>query len=95
MSLRELIIEKLKTVKDPELREDVYFLHMIEQLEVDEVSKTVRFRFRPTSYHCPIGIQLSLRIKQALMEIEGLKKVDIEVVGFSQADVANQYLKSL
>jgi metal-sulfur cluster biosynthetic enzyme len=95
MGLREQIIETLRSVKDPEMREDVYSLRMIEQLDVDEAAKTVRFRFRPTSYRCPIGIQLSLRVKQALMELEELENVEIEVVGFALADQANQYLQSL
>ncbi len=95
MSLKEKVIEKLKTVYDPELRQDVITLKLINNLEVDEEKGYVSLVFRPTTYLCPIGIQLALMIKQAILKLEGVKKVDIEVVDFVYAKQAMEYLKQL
>ena len=95
MSLKDRIIEKLKTVYDPELRQDVITLKLINNLEVDEENGYVSLVFRPTAYLCPIGIQLALMIKQAILKVEGVKKVDVEVVDFVYAKQAMEYLKQL
>ncbi|MCK4888846.1 MAG: DUF59 domain-containing protein [Candidatus Aminicenantes bacterium] len=95
MKLTNKIIEKLKTVEDPELRQDVYSLKLIYDITVDDEKGEVSLKFRPTVFQCPIGIQLSISIKRALMEIDGLKKIDLEVTDYVQKDLANQYLESL
>jgi len=95
MTLHDKIIEKLKTVTDPELRQDVYSLKLIYDMETDEEKHEVSLKFRPTVYQCPIGIQLSISIKRALMELKELKKIDIKVTDYIQKDLANQYLISL
>ncbi|MEN8223169.1 MAG: iron-sulfur cluster assembly protein [Acidobacteriota bacterium] len=95
MTLNDKIIEKLKTVMDPEIRQDVYSLKLIYDIKTDEEKGEVSLKFRPTVYQCPIGIQLSISIKRALMELKELKKVDLEVTDYVQKDLANQYLSSL
>lgn len=95
MQLKEKIIDKLKTVIDPEVRQDVYSLKLVSDIRVDEAKKTVRMTFRPTVYNCPIGLQLALAVKRALLEIDELTKIDIKVMDFRMADEANEYLKSL
>ncbi|MCK5055027.1 MAG: DUF59 domain-containing protein [Candidatus Aminicenantes bacterium] len=95
MQLEKKIIDKLKTVIDPEVREDIYSLKLIYDIQVDEVKKTVRMKFRPTVYNCPIGIQLALAVKRALLEIDELTKIDIRVTDFRMADEANKYIEAL
>jgi len=95
MKLKEKIIKKLKTVKDPELREDVYSLKLIHDIETDEDKGEVSLKFRPTVFQCPMGIQLSLMIKRALMDLKELNKINVEVIDYAQKDLANQYLASL
>jgi metal-sulfur cluster biosynthetic enzyme len=95
MQLKKKIIDKLKTVIDPEVREDIYSLKLIYDIQVDEVKKTVRMKFRPTVYNCPIGIQLALAVKRALLEIDELTKIDIRVTDFRMADEANKYIETL
>lgn len=95
MKLKEKIIKKLKSVKDPELREDVYSLKLIHDIVTDEDKGEVSLKFRPTVFQCPMGIQLSLMIKRALMELKELKKINVEVIDYAQKDLANQYLTSL
>ncbi len=93
--LEERVIEKLKTVYDPELRQDVITLKLVNDLKVNEDSGEVSLVFRPTAYICPVGIQLALMIKQAILKVEGVKKVDIDVVDFVYAKQAIEYLKQL
>ena len=93
--LEERVIEKLKTVYDPELRQDVITLKLVSDLKVNEDTGEVSLVFRPTAYICPVGIQLALMIKQAILKVEGVKKVDIDVVDFVYAKQAIEYLKQL
>lgn len=95
MTLKEKIIKKLETVMDPELRQDVYSLKLIRSLETDEENGSVSLTFRPTVYQCPMGIQLSIMIKRALMEIGELKKIDMDVIDYEKKELANRYLESL
>lgn len=95
MKLENKIIEVLKTIEDPELRQDVYSLKLVYDIKTDEDKGEVSLKFRPTVFQCPIGIQLSITIKRALMELKELKKIDLEVVDYVQKDLANQYLVSL
>ena len=94
MKLKEKILEELRKVQDPELRQDVVSLKLVSKLEVDEEGN-VNLTFRPTSFFCPIGIQLALMIKQAVMKVKGVKKVNVKVVDFVWAQQAEEYLKSL
>jgi len=95
MQLEEKIIATLKTVVDPEVRQDVYSLKLLSDIRVDEVKKTVSMTFRPTVYNCPIGLQLALSVKRALLEIDELAKIDIKVTDFIMAGEANAYLEAL
>lgn len=95
MKLKDKIIKKLRTVEDPELRQDVYSLKLIYDIKTDEDKGEVSLKFRPTVYQCPIGIQLSITIKRALMELKELNKIEMEVTDYIQQDLANEYLTSL
>ncbi len=93
MTLSEKIITKLKSINDPELRQDVYTLKLITDIRVDEIEKKVMMKFRPTNYNCPIGIHLAVLIKSGLMEIKELNKIEIEVGDFNMREETNEYLK--
>ncbi len=95
MNLEKKIINRLKNVIDPEVREDIYTLKLVYDIIVDEKKKSVKMKFKPTVYQCPIGIQLALAVKSALLEIEELKEVDVEVTDFYLAEEANNYLRSM
>jgi metal-sulfur cluster biosynthetic enzyme len=94
-NLEERIIDTLKQVYDPELRQDVVSLKLVRDLKADEKSGKVSLVFRPTAFICPIGIQLALMIKQAISKVEGVRKVNMEVVDFVYAKQAMEYLKQL
>ena len=95
MTLMEKAVEILKTVEDPEVRQDVYSLELVYDIEVDDREGIITLKFRPTVPNCPIGIQLAVSIKQALLSIEGVKKVNLTVTDFYMAYSANKYLEMM
>lgn len=95
MSLTDKVIEILKTVEDPEVRQDVYSLKLVYDIEVNEQDGLITLKFRPTVPNCPIGIQLAVAIKQALLSIEGVKRVNLTVTDFYMAYSANKYLEMM
>ena len=95
MTLREKIMEKLKTIEDPEVHTDVLSLKLVYDIDVDEDNKVVSLKFKPTVPNCPIGVQLAINLKRNLMEVEGIKKVNVEVTDFIMADQANEYLRMI
>lgn len=94
MPEKDEVIEKLKQVIDPETGTSVYEMGLISDLEVDNGS--VSLTFTPTSPFCPLGVQLAVRIKKNLTDLEGVEEddVDITVEGHLNAEQINEKLSS-
>ena len=84
-ALRLAILKRLMSVIDPETGVDVVRMRLIEDLTVDE-SGRVSYKFRPSSFLCPIAVPLSIAIQQAVSEVEGVTEQDMEIVGYIQAE---------
>jgi len=84
-NLRAAILERLSTVIDPETGVDVVRMRLIEDLSVDEHGY-VSYKFRPSSPLCPIAVPLSIAIKMAIDEVEGVTRQAMEIVGYLQAE---------
>jgi metal-sulfur cluster biosynthetic enzyme len=84
-SLEEAILEKLKTVIDPETNIDVIRMRLVENLWIDALGK-VRYIFRPSSFVCPIAVSLAMDIKKAVAEVPGVKSQEIAVEGYLMAE---------
>jgi len=83
--LRAAILQKLATVIDPETGVDVVRMRLIEDLTVDDEGR-VSYKFRPSSFLCPLAVPLSLAIQRAVAEVEGVTEQKMEIVGYIQAD---------
>jgi metal-sulfur cluster biosynthetic enzyme len=83
--LREAILNRLSSVIDPETGVDVVRMRLIEDLVVEE-SGRVSYKFRPSSPLCPIAVPLSLAIREAVAEVEGVTEQDLEIFGYIQAE---------
>ena len=92
-TLRERVLLKLATVIDPETGVDVLRMRLVEDLLVDEATGTLSYKFRPSSPLCPLTVTLTLSIRDALAEIDGVERQDIEVVGYVGADELNALLR--
>ncbi len=95
MSIQEEVLNKLKNVYDPELKEDVLTLKLVYDLKVDEENGIVDIKFRPTVENCPVGLQLSIAIKKAILSVEGVKRANVKVENFIWAKEAEEFLKAL
>ena len=82
--LRTQVLERLRTVIDPETGVDVVRMRLIEDLTVDGQS-VARYKFHPSSPFCPLAVPLALAIRKAVAEIEGIAGQEIEVVGYVRA----------
>ena len=84
-SLEEAILERLKTVIDPETNTDVIRMRLVENLWADALGK-VRYTFRPSSFVCPIAVMLAMNIKNAVAEVSGVKSQEIAIEGYLMAE---------
>jgi metal-sulfur cluster biosynthetic enzyme len=83
--LKTAILERLKTVIDPETNTDVVRMRLVENLWVDELGK-VRYTFRPSSFVCPIAVMLAIEIKKAVAEVPGVTSQEIAIEGYLMAE---------
>jgi metal-sulfur cluster biosynthetic enzyme len=93
-ALRKAILTRLSTVIDPETGADVMRMRLIEDLVVDEEG-VVRYKFHPSSPLCPLAVPLTLSIRKAVAEVEGVTGQEIEVVGYIRAAELNAMLREL
>ncbi len=84
IQLQQAIIERLRSVIDPETRADVVRMRLVEDLTVDYEGR-VGYTFRPSSPLCPIAVFLVQQIKQAIAEVPGVTAQQITVMGYVAA----------
>jgi len=77
--IRERIIERLRTVYDPEIPVDIYELGLIYEVKVDEGGK-VGIRMTLTSPMCPAAEALPPEVETKAREVEGVSSVELELV---------------
>jgi FeS assembly SUF system protein len=68
----------LKSIYDPEIPVDIWELGLIYELE--ETDGMLKVRMTLTSPACPVAESLPGEVHQKLMEVEGVKDVDMQVV---------------
>lgn len=73
---QELVFDRLRTVRDPELHKDLVSLNMIKDVSVD--GSTVRVAIELTTPACPMKAQIGGDVERALMEIPGVERVDVD-----------------
>ncbi len=77
--LKNEVIKALKTVHDPEIPVDIYELGLIYELKVQDEGK-VYIRMTLTSPMCPVAESLPMEVQQKVLEVPGVRDVDLEVV---------------
>ena len=76
---KDQVIEVIKTIEDPELFLDIWFLGLIYNIAFDEEKSTVAVEMTFTSPMCPAGPALIEEIKQKVGKLEGVKDVTVTV----------------
>ena len=94
MELIEAVEEKLRQVIDPETGMDVMRMKLVRDLKVGQ-GGDVELTFRPSSVLCPLGFQLGINIKEAVLEVPGVKNVQVHVDGFIHAEQLKKILEEL
>ena len=90
MTTQKEVIKSLREIIDPHSNISVYDMGLISELKVTKSS--VSLVFRPTSPFCPLGLQLAMNIKRRLLQLKGVRKADVMIVGHVQETDINQAL---
>ena len=78
MELREKIIEEIKKIYDPEIPVNIYELGLIYDVSVKENDVSVKMTL--TTPNCPVAESLPKEVKDSIMNVEGVEKVDLDLV---------------
>ncbi len=90
MTIEDNAIETLKGVLDPHTGISVWDMGLIHDMKFD--GGQVSLTFIPTSPFCPMGIQLAVSIKKALLKMSEINKVNIQIQGHMNAKKINKML---
>lgn len=77
-TLKETVISVLKTIYDPEIPIDIWTLHLIYGVDVDQEGN-VKIVMTVTAPNCPVAEVLPGEVKERVQAIMGVKKVDVEL----------------
>lgn len=78
MIQKDTIIEVLKTIEDPELFIDIWFLGLVYSIEIDESKVVIEMTF--TSPMCPAGPSLIGQVEEKVGALEGVSEVEVKIV---------------
>jgi FeS assembly SUF system protein len=76
--LKELVIEKIKTIFDPELPVNIYDLGLVYEVNILPINN-VQVVMTLTAPGCPAAQTLPVEVDQKLREIEGVNDVHVAV----------------
>ena len=79
MSKKELIIEEIRKIYDPELPVNIYELGLIYDVKVED-DKFAKIIMTLTTPNCPVAESLPKEVKEGAMQVQGIENVDLELV---------------
>lgn len=74
---KEMVLDALRGVQDPELHRDIVSLNMIKDIEID--GSTVKFRLELTTPACPLSSQIESEARKAVFALDGVTDVKIKM----------------
>ena len=77
--LKEQIIEEIKKIYDPEIPVNIYELGLIYDIKLEN-KDTAKVKMTLTSPNCPVAESLPKEVKDSIMQVEGIEKVDLDLV---------------
>ena len=77
--LTDQLIEKLKTVYDPEIPVDIYELGLVYKVDVSD-ERDVLIEMTLTAPGCPVAGEMPGWVEDAVMEIPGIKSCTVNLV---------------
>jgi len=79
MELKEQIIAECKKVYDPEIPVNIYDLGLIYDIVIEN-KNTAKVKMTLTSPNCPVAESLPQEVKDSIMQVQGIEKVDLDLV---------------
>ena len=79
MNLKDKVIEEIKKIYDPEIPVNIYELGLIYDIKVDK-KNNVKINMTLTTPNCPVAESLPKEVKDSIMEIKEVNKVDLDLV---------------
>ena len=79
MSLKERVIDVLKTCYDPEIPVNIYEMGLVYEVR-EEPEKKIYLRMTLTSPNCPVAESLPREVEEKVREVEGVKDVQLDLV---------------
>ena len=78
MDLKEKVISEIKKIYDPEIPVNIYELGLIYDISIKD--KNVSVKMTLTTPNCPVAESLPKEVKDSIMEINEVNKVDLDLV---------------
>ena len=78
MNLKEKVIAEIKKIYDPEIPVNIYELGLIYDVSIKDNDVSVKMTL--TTPNCPVAESLPKEVKDSILEIKEVKKVDLDLV---------------
>ena len=78
MNKKELIIEEIRKIYDPELPVNIYELGLIYDVKVKDAKAKIIMTL--TTPNCPVAESLPKEVKDSAMQVKGIEEVDLDLV---------------
>jgi len=79
MDIKNKVISEIKKIYDPEIPVNIYELGLIYDISVKN-GKDVTVKMTLTSPNCPVAESLPKEVKDSIIAIKGVGKVDLDLV---------------
>ena len=79
MELKDKIINEIKKIYDPEIPVNIYELGLIYDIIINK-ENNVKVEMTLTTPNCPVAESLPKEVKDSILKVEGVKKVDLELI---------------
>ena len=79
MELKDKVIAEIKKIYDPEIPVNIYDLGLIYNVKVDK-ENVVEIKMTLTTPNCPVAESLPKEVKDSIMQLEEVDKVDLDLV---------------
>ena len=79
MDIKNKIIDEIRKIYDPELPVNIYELGLIYDIQIKD-EKFVSIKMTLTTPNCPVAESLPKEVKDAVMQVEGIEDVDLQLV---------------
>ena len=78
MDLKEKVITEIKKIYYPEIPVNIYELGLIYDIKIKD--KDVQVKMTLTTPNCPVAESLPKEVKDSIMELKEVDKVDLDLV---------------